>query len=68
MSFTSHEMLCVRVDVQNYRKPTKLYDIKFRKTVKFKYLELMISENDNCEVRRFKQDSVSGEKNYCRNT
>ena len=52
-------MLYLCVNVQKYGTTIKLHDIKFRKMDKFKYLELIIPENDNCDVRlrsKFKQD------------
>ena len=61
-SFSCHKMLYMCVDV---------YDIKFRKMDKFKHLESIILENDNCKSeikRRFKQDGVGREKDYCSNT
>ena len=48
MSFSSHKMLYLCVNTQDYRTTIKLHDIKFRKMDKFKYLESIIPENDNC--------------------
>ena len=48
MRVSTHTMLYLCVNAQDYRTTIKLHDIKFRKTDKFKYLESIIPENDNC--------------------
>ena len=48
MSFSSHKMLCLCVNTQDYTTAINLHDIKFIKMDKFKYLESIIPENNNC--------------------